>query len=181
MEKLSATVRDKTGKEFAIKLRHKGYVPGVVYGKGISNIHIFFELGAFEKVIHHTGKNRVFKLELDNGNSYNVIIKDVQIHPTKRIPIHVDFIAVNPEDEVVVEVPVEFVGIPKGVRVGGFIRRGVWSLKIKTKVKDIPEVIRIDISSLDVGDVLAVYKVRETLPYKIVAHENTFLVGVYKS
>ncbi|MEN2998850.1 MAG: 50S ribosomal protein L25 [Brevinematia bacterium] len=178
---IKATVRDKLGKESTRKLREKGLLPCVIYGKGLKeNIHVVVDYLEFEKLLHKVGKNRLFEVELDTGKKLKAFVKEVQIHPLKRTISHVDLQYVTGDEEVVVSVPIEFVGTAKGVKVGGTFRKGLWSLKVKVKAKEIPQSIKIDISDMDVGDTLVVYKIKDKIPYRIMDHENTFIAGVYK-
>ncbi|MCS7298425.1 MAG: 50S ribosomal protein L25 [Spirochaetia bacterium] len=173
-------IRDNLGKESSSKIRKKGFLPAVIYGKGIEkNIHIYLDQHEFEKLLHKTGRNKIFEVELNNGSKFNVFVKDLQIHPLNRNIIHADLQSVNKDEEVVVSVPIEFVGVSKGTRVGGVFRKSLWSLKIKVKANQIPETIKIDVSDLDIGDTIVVYKVKDKIPYKIVNHDNTIIAGVY--
>lgn len=173
-------LRDKLGKEASSKIRRNGFLPAVIYGRGIEkNIHIYLDQHEFEKILHKVGRNKIFEVELENGNKFNVFVKDIQIHPLSRNIIHIDLQSVRKDEEVVVDVPIEFVGVAKGTKVGGTFRRSLWSLKVKVKANQIPETIKIDISDLDVGDTIVVYKIRDKLPYRIVNHDNTLIAGVY--
>ncbi|MGC8766587.1 MAG: 50S ribosomal protein L25 [Brevinematia bacterium] len=172
--------RDKLGKESAADLRDQGYLPAVVYGKNLeSNLHIYLSYHDFEKLLHKVGRNKLFKLDLGD-NVLTVFVKDLQIHPVKRTISHVDLQSVSGDEEVSVVVPVEFIGVAKGSKLGGAFRRAVWNLKIKVKANQIPESIKLDISDLDIGDTLVVYKIRDKVPYRILNHDNTLIAGVYK-
>lgn len=178
---IKGITRDKLGKELAAKLRKKGFLPAVVYGKNLKdNIHISLNYLEFEKLLHKVGRNKLFELILDNGQKLTVFVKDLQIHPLNRTINHIDLQSVVGDEEVVVNVPVEFVGTPKGAKVGGVFRRSLWSMKIKVKASQIPDSIKVDISDLDVGDTLVVYKVKDKIPYRIMLHDNTLIAGVYK-
>ncbi|MFN4245279.1 MAG: 50S ribosomal protein L25 [Brevinematia bacterium] len=174
-------VRDKLGKESVSKLRAKGFLPGVIYGKNLNNnLHVYFNYLDFEKLLHKVGKNKLFRVILDDGQSLTVFVKDVQIDPIKRSLIHVDLQSVLGDEEVIVSVPIEFTGIAKGAKVGGVFRRLLWSLKVKVKAKEIPDVIKIDVSDLGVGDTLVIFKIKDKIPYRILNHDNTVIAGVYK-
>lgn len=178
---IKGIIRDKLGKEATAKIRAKGLLPAVVYGKNLKeNLHIALNYLEFEKLLHKVGRNNLFELVLDNGQKLNVFVKDIQIHPVKRTILHVDLQSVVGDEEVIVSVPIEFVGIAKGTKAGGVFRRALWSLKIKVKANQIPSSIKIDISDLDVNDTLVVYKIRDKVPYRIINHDNTLIAGVYK-
>jgi large subunit ribosomal protein L25 len=98
----------------------------------------------------------------------------------KRTISHVDLQSVARGEEVSVLVPIEFVGVAKGSKMGGAFRRALWNLKVRVKSDEIPGSIKIDISDLDIGDALVVYKIKDKVPYKILNHDNTLIAGVYK-
>ncbi|MCX8029802.1 MAG: 50S ribosomal protein L25 [Brevinematales bacterium] len=178
---IKGIVRNKLGKEDALKGRSKGLIPGVIYGKNLKeNLHIYLNYLEFEKLLHKVGRNKLFEIELDDGQKYQVFVKDLQIHPTKRTINHVDLQSVEKDEEVVVSVPIEFVGTPKGSRAGGIFRRALWSLKLKVKSTEIPDSVKIDVSNLDIGDTLVIFKIKDKVPYRIMNHENTLVAGVYK-
>lgn len=178
---INATVRSKLGKESTAKVRAQGLLPAVVYGRNLKeNLHISLSYIEFEKLLHKVGRNKLFELVLDNGQKLKVFVKDIQIDPIKRTILHVDLQSVAGDEEVVVSVPIEFVGVPKGTKVGGVFRRALWNLKIKVKANEIPSSIKIDVSDLDVDDTLVVYKIKDKVPYRIVNHDNTLIAGVYK-
>lgn len=173
-------LRDKVGKESTAKLRQEGYLPVVVYGKNLeTNLHVYVSYHEFEKLLHRVGRNKLFKLDLGN-KVLTVFVKDIQIHPIKRTINHIDLQSVSGDEEVSVLVPVEFVGVAKGSKVGGTFRRAVWNLKLKVKANEIPESVKIDVSDLDIGDTLVVYKIKDRIPYRILNHDNTLIAGVYK-
>jgi large subunit ribosomal protein L25 len=175
---LEGKVRDKLGKESSSKLRRLGLIPGVVYGKNKTNAFVLVEKGVFERTLHKVGTNKVFSLKVGDA-SYEVIIKEIQIDPLTREVIHVDFQDISESNEVLVKVPLEFVGTPKGAKVGGVLRKSAWNLRILVNPKQIPDSIKIDVSDLDVGDTLVVYKIKDKVPYRIVDHDNCVLAGIY--
>ncbi len=176
---LEAKLRDKTGKEICKKLRKNGLIPCVIYGKGKENVFISLHRGEFEKLLHQVGTNKVFTVKVED-KSYEVIVKEVQINPITREIVHVDLQDISGSEKVAVKVPIEFVGTPKGAKVGGVLRKSAWNLKILVDPKQIPDSIKIDVSDLDIGDTLVVYKIKDKIPYRILNHDNYLLAGVYK-
>lgn len=178
---IKAFIRNKVGKEAAAKLRKKGFLPGVIYGRNLkTNLNVYFNYSEFEKLLHKVGRNRIFEVMLESGEKFQVFVKDLQIDPLKRTPIHVDLQNITKDEEVVVNVPIELVGVAKGSKAGGVLRRSLWSLKIKVKASEIPETVKIDVSDLGIGDTIVVFKIKDKFPFRILNHENTPIVGVYK-
>ena len=92
------------------------------------------------------GTNTVLTLNVD-GNSYNAVVKDMQRHPVKRTVSHVDFIQVNLNEEILVNVPVHLTGTAKAVLSAG-------GLVVRTTPANIPNEILIDITDLQVDSVI---------------------------
>jgi large subunit ribosomal protein L25 len=146
---LSGSPRENVGKKDAKKLRKEGLVPCVIYG---GNEQIFFSVTEknFVKIINSP---EVYTIDLDiNGTKKQAIIKDMQFHPVKDTPIHVDFLEVIEGKSVVVQLPVILTGTSPGVLRGGKLQKKLRRLMVKGLLKDIPDNVTIDISPLDIGD-----------------------------
>src|SRR5205085_2276180 len=86
------------------------------------------------------------------GTSALAMIQEVQHHPLKRGLLHVDFHAVSATEKVTAEVPIEPVGEPLGVRTyGGLLEFTLRSLEVECLPKDLPEMIQVDVSGLNIG------------------------------
>ena len=88
--------------------------------------------------------------------SLHALVKDYQIHPLRREIIHVDLLAIDPNKEVVAEVPLEFTGKPAGAIHGGQIRTVLRDIEVRAKPSDIPVKLIVDVSPLEIGDVIHV-------------------------
>jgi large subunit ribosomal protein L25 len=139
------------GKTHARKALREGLVLGILYGKDIKeNLPIIFSKLNFNKVLNETGEGTLIKLKIEKEKSpKDVIIQDIQYHTYSGDIIHVDFMAVSLEEEVEVEVPLEFIGVAPAVRdLGGIFVQNVENVEVKCKAKDIPKSITVDISAL---------------------------------
>lgn len=92
--------------------------------------------------------------------------------------LHIDFLSVNMEEEVEVEVPIHAVGESVGVKEGGVLTQILDTLKIKVKPAEIPEKIDIDISNLGIGDTLFVSDIRERVNYQIIEGDDVTVFTV---
>lgn len=132
-----------------------GLVLGVVYGKGIgSNIPIIMPKVKLQRVLEESGEGTLIKLQIEEEKiPKDVIIQDIQYHTYDGKVVHVDFMAVSLEEEVEVEVPLEFTGVSPAVKdTGGIFVQNVESVKVRCKAKDIPKSIPVDISVLATFD-----------------------------
>jgi len=137
------------------KALRDGLLLGIIYGKGIKdNISVLFPKLNFMRVLDKTGEGTLIKLRLDDEKTpKDVLIQDIQHHTLTGDVIHVDFMSVSLEEEVEVEVPVEFVGESPAVKdMGGIFVQNVENVEVRCKAKDIPKAITIDISGLATFD-----------------------------
>ena len=159
--KLTVTVRNAGGKGAARRLRAEGKVPGVCYGAStdgrIEPLPIVVDVKALRASLDPVRKqNTVIALTIEGGTqprSLSALVKEYQIDPVRRDIIHVDLIAVDPDREVLAEVPLEFTGKPKGTINGGQLRILLRNLGLRAKPSDIPVKLTVDVSELDIGDV----------------------------
>ncbi|MDQ3364409.1 MAG: 50S ribosomal protein L25 [Myxococcota bacterium] len=163
--KLTVTLREKTGHKGASRqLRSTGKVPGVCYGAStdgrIEPLPITVDVRALRASLDPIRKhNTVISLTIEGGAQnvqLSALVKEYQIHPVRREITHVDLIAVDPNKEVTSTVPLEFTGKPKGAIDGGQIRIVLRNLELRAKPADIPVKINVDVSPLEIGDVIHV-------------------------
>lgn len=162
--KLTVERRASLGKGAAHKLRAQGLVPGVCYGATASGPLASFPITVNVKALKASldpirKQNTVIDLTVMDGGqaqTLSVLVKDYQLHATRREITHVDILAIDPTKEVAADVPVEYTGKAKGLIDGGQLRILVRSIHVKAKPADIPVKFTVDVSALDIGDVLHV-------------------------
>lgn len=145
---LSAESREKIGKKAAKALRAEGKVPCVLYGKG-ENVHFVVEDKQFTGLVY-TPNVYIVDLTVD-GKKETAIMKDIQFQPVTDEILHVDFVRVNAEDPIVIEVPVKTTGLAKGVKAGGKLHIANRKLKVKSAMEFLPDDLTIDVSNLGLG------------------------------
>lgn len=149
---LKVELRTPAGKGGARAVRRSGLIPGVCYGHGLEPFGVSMEPKELDRIMHSAkGRNSVIALQAD-GKTHQVMIADAQRDPVRRDVTHVDFRSVEPQDVVVVEVPVKAVGAAPGVKLGGRLEMVRRTVTLRCQVKDIPESIEYDVSALGLGD-----------------------------
>jgi large subunit ribosomal protein L25 len=162
--KLTVSLRTRSGKGDTRKLRAEGKVPGVCYGASVDGrieplpitVDVKQLRGALDPV---RKRNTVINLTIEGGTaprSLHALIKDFQIDALRRDVTHVDLLAIDPNKEVRADVPLEFIGKPKGAVEGGQLRIVVRALTVRAKPSDIPTKLVVDVSALEIGDVIHV-------------------------
>jgi large subunit ribosomal protein L25 len=146
--KLSVQPRSVRGKEVA-KLRREGTLPGVLYGAGTDSTPISIDAREFEVLHRQSGRHAVVDLHLDGGKPKPVLLQAIQEHPVSRKPLHVDFLAVNMEEERTVDVPIIIVGESEAVdKLGGVLLHLRDAVMVRAKPDDIPSGVELDITPL---------------------------------
>ncbi|MEZ4532714.1 MAG: 50S ribosomal protein L25 [Thermomicrobiales bacterium] len=141
---LSAEARTVVGKKVK-NLRKQGLVPAVIYGPGIKEtIQITVEEKGFSKFYQVHGHSTLLKLSSD-GKNYQVLIRDVQVDPVRKNPLHVDFFAPNLKKETTASVPLALIHTPDGP---GIFTPVLSELHVSGLPKDIPTRIEVDCSVL---------------------------------
>jgi large subunit ribosomal protein L25 len=151
MPSLKAENRVVAGKAEARRVRRKGLVPAIAYGKGLPSTPIVVapkEVAAILK--SELGQNTVIELELD-GKKLLAMIRDFSVHPVKRDLEHVDFIEVKLDKPVDVSVPLIPIGKPPGVVAGGVLRVVHRTVPVRCLPDRIPVKIEADVSHLELG------------------------------
>lgn len=166
---LTVNLRTGAGKGAAHRLRASGLVPGVCYGEStdgrIEPIQIAINVKALKAALDPVRKqNTVIALSIEDGGktvkSLSALVREYQIDAIRRDITHVDLLAIDPNKEVTAVVPLEFVGKPAGIINGGLTHTVMRALAVKCKPADIPVKLELDISPLDIGDVLHVSDVK---------------------
>ena len=154
---LHATPRPPQGTRPARRLRAEGKVPGVVYGLGGDPIPLTVDWRELRAaLVTEQGLNAVIHLDI-SGETTPTLVKDIQRHKVRRDVLHVDFIRVDLNKPVDVEVTIHLEGeAEKVAREGGVVDQVLTSLLITAKPDDIPSGLTIDISDLEIGHALHV-------------------------
>ena len=151
---LQAQVREKSGKGPAHRLRAKGLVPAVCYGRFEKQpLMVAIDPEALVKAIATPHKfNTVIKLEVVGVEPRTVLFKEYEKDPVDGHILHVDFLEVRMDQDVVVNVPVALIGKPVGVTEGGILQQVSRTLPVICKPGQIPEKIEVDVSNLKIAE-----------------------------
>jgi large subunit ribosomal protein L25 len=159
--KLSARPRAEAGRNAVKQVRTRGSVPAVIYGGKDAPANLEVSLKEINSLLAHAvGENILVDLEINEGGKTTnrlSLIQEVQHHPVRGDVIHIDFHAVSMTEEIEAEIVLEPAGEPVGVKTfGGLLQQNMRTLPIKCLPKDLPELITVDVSALNVGESLHV-------------------------
>lgn len=150
---LKGQLREGLGKKDAKKLRAQELVPSVMYGSN-EVIHFAVPFSELRQLIY-TPSSFIAEISID-GKTYNAIMQDIQWHPVEEQVLHVDFLRINEGHPVKMEVPVNILGLAKGIKVGGKLKTNMRKLKVKALAEYLPDTIDIDVTNLDLGQSIKV-------------------------
>ena len=154
---LTAETGRATGSRPSNRLRAEGKIPGVVYGLGSDPKAVTVDWRSLRQCLTtDAGLNALINLDID-GEEHLSIVKELQRNPVKRTVTHVDFILIDRNADIEVEVPVVLEGEATLVeRENGTVTQALFSLTIIAKPGSIPDQVTADISELEVGSSIRV-------------------------
>lgn len=154
---LEAQPRTPGTKNDARRVRRDGRIPAVVYGAGKSAVPVAVDPRQVSRILHsETGHNSVFDLALD-GERTKAMIVDWQYEPIKGSLLHIDLKRIAMDQKLRVNVPIELIGEPAGVKQqGGLLEQIVREVEVECLPADIPNVIELNVAELVFGVVLRV-------------------------
>ena len=154
--KLKAQKREAAGKGSARKIRSKGRVPAVLYGKDVDSVALDVDRREFVSALHtDAGMNVLLGIDVD-GKTTLALTRELQRDPVRGTLLHADFVKVDRSQRVEVEVPVHLIGEAPGAKEGGVLEHPLFAVNVRCVVTNVPESIEADISRLQIGDALRV-------------------------
>lgn len=152
---IDASTRTETGKKAAKMLRAAGKIPAVVYNEEGKATSITVDAVQFNKVWRNITATTLVTLKVD-GKACDAFIRDTEYDIIKDAVLHADFFAVSNTKPVTRQYKLQYTGTAAGVLKGGFMVKHVPEIKIKALPKDLPVRIVVDVSKINIGDVLRV-------------------------
>jgi large subunit ribosomal protein L25 len=154
---LTAEIGRQTGTGSSRRLRAEGKVPATVYGLGGDPVSVAVSRSELRRALSTpAGINALIELTYD-GTSQYALVKSLQRHPVRREPIHLDFQRIDPEQPIVLTVPIHLRGEAKKVAAsGGMIDQTLNALPVSVRPDSIPNEFFVDVSDMELDDVLTV-------------------------
>jgi large subunit ribosomal protein L25 len=154
--KLSVFQRTTSKKSDSKKLRREGNVPAVLYGAAQENRNVYIKREEMQAILRgmKPGLLPTTVFELHEGNhEHKAVVKEIQYQPATYEILHVDFALLSASVPVTLNVPIQIAGAADcvGVRLGGFLRQVIRSLKVSCLPKDIPEMFLIDVRDMNIA------------------------------
>ncbi len=162
----------------AHKLREEGLIPAVIYGPKEEAQALQVPINEFLRVWKEAGESTIIDLKgLDEDKE--VLIKDVQMHPVKELPIHIDFYAIERGKTLTLTVPLEFTGEAPAEKLGGVPVRVMHEVEVETRPRNIPQSLEVDLSLLeDMDSVIKVVDIKTPEGVEILNDKDEIVASV---
>jgi large subunit ribosomal protein L25 len=170
---LEAQPRTPGTKNDARRVRRDGKVPAVVYGAGKAAVPVSVDPRQVTRILHSaTGHNTVFDLAVD-GDRTKAMIVDWQYEPIKGSLLHIDVKRIAMDQKLQVNVPIELIGEPAGVKQqGGILEQLLREVEVECLPGDIPNQVELNVADLVFGMVLRVADLPKSDKLKFVTDED---------
>jgi len=179
---LSAFPRSLARRAGAKRLRAQGRVPAVIYGRQAKPQNLEVKRKDLEDLIHHSvTENLLVDLVVDKDPRPKrlALVQEVQHHALSGQVLHVDLHEVLENEQVTVMVPVETVGEATGVKnSGGVLEHVLFKVKVRALPKDLPEVIRLDVSNLEIGQSIHIGDIKTEAGIEVLGDKNISVISV---
>src|SRR5712691_6302005 len=179
---LNAFARALGRRAGAKKLRASGRIPAVIYGRQAQPQNLEVLAKEMEDLIHHSiSENLLVDLAVkdDARPKRLALVQEVQHHPLSGKVLHVDFHEVAENEKVTIMVPVETEGEAVGVKTnGGVLEHVLFKIKARALPKDLPEVITVDVSHLDIGQAIHLGEIKVPEGVELIGDKNIPVISV---
>jgi large subunit ribosomal protein L25 len=146
--------RTERGSRAMRRLRRAGSVPGVIYGGSGDPVPFAVDARILRNTLAHAGA--VLEVKVGSGKAQPVVVKDLQRHPVRGDIVHADLLRVDMSVAIQTPVTVELLGADDapGVSDGGVLAQEARELTVEALPGDIPDVIQVDVSQMQLNDTL---------------------------
>ncbi len=152
---LKAAPRLRSGSGKLKQMRREGWLPSVVYGRGVENANLKVDAKTFAELLAHSSSDSILiNLDVEGEGVRSVFLKTIQHDALTGKALHVDFLAVDDKTEITANIPVHLNGEAIGVKGGGILEQYAHTLEITCLPDALPDTIEVDITALELGESL---------------------------
>jgi len=176
--KLKAEKREDLKTSVTKSIRARGFIPSVIYGQDTEPTAISVEGIELLKTVRDEGRNAIMTLDIQGGESVDVMLHEYQTDPVSSDVTHIDFYIVNLTEAMDVSVVVNLVGEAVGSKEGGIVQQPSYELEVRAMPRDIPEEINVNIDELNIGDSISVSDLPVSDKYEFLDDQDATIVTV---
>lgn len=178
-KKLIAKKRDQEGSNNARRLRGTGRLPGVVYGADKDPVSVAVDVHDFEQILHHhASESMIINIAVEGEGDMSVLVKEVQHHPVTSELVHVDFMRVQADRPIHVDIEIQLVGDAAGVKLGGLLDQVMHTIGVECLPADLVEKFEVNVSELAIGQSLHVSDLNLGAKYKVLVDDAAIVASV---
>jgi large subunit ribosomal protein L25 len=170
--------RTVVGGRSARRLRDNGYIPAVVYGRGVESVPAQLKAGELREFISRNGKNSVFTTEFAAENDFSAIIKDIQYDAVTKDVVHVDFQRVSFDEKIHAEVPIRIIGAERLEKGGNVVVHQLNEVTVECLPQDVPPYIPVDVSNMVPGHALTAARLQIPQAVTLITDPNVVILSV---
>ncbi|MEK4947426.1 50S ribosomal protein L25 [Carnobacterium sp. FSL W8-0810] len=174
--KINATLRTEVGSSAANRDRREKKVTAVINGKGLESTPVLLDSKDLDNVLKTLGKNAIFDVAVPNGESHQVIIKEIQSATLVNQILDVELQVVKKGEKLVVTVPISVVNAENVKR--GIVSQTLNELEIETLPTNIPTEFTVDAGELEIGDALTVSDIKVDKDITVLSDAEQSVVSV---
>jgi large subunit ribosomal protein L25 len=179
---LTAFPRTQARRGGVKKLRDAGRIPAVIYGRATTPQNLEINAKDLENLVHHSVSENVLvdlAVKDDARPKRLALVQEIQHHALSGKPLHVDFHEVAEDEKVVIMVPVESSGEATGVKnSGGVLEHVLFKIKVRALPKDLPEIITLDVSNLEIGQAIHLGDIKPPEGVEILGDKHISVIAV---
>lgn len=179
---LTAFPRTQTRRGGAKKLRAAARIPAVIYGRETKPQNLEVDAKALKDLVNNSASENVLldlAIKDDARPKRLALVQEIQHHALSGKPLHVDFHEVAADEKVVIMVPVESSGEATGVKnSGGVLEHVLFKIKVRALPKDLPEIITLDVSHLEIGQAIHIGDIKAPEGVEILGDKHISVIAV---
>lgn len=141
--------RNDYGKKSSKAVRREGRIPVIMYGGKDEPVHFSVDAKDIRPLLY-TPNSYIVEFNID-GKKETGVMREVQYHPVKDYPMHMDFLRITKGEPVAIDVPIRFTGNSEGVKLGGKLTVTKRKLRVLGLVENLPDELIVDITDLVIG------------------------------
>ena len=179
---LNAVPRAQSRRSGSKKVRKAGSIPAVIYGRQQGPQTLEVSAKEMENLIHHAASENLLvdlSVASDARPKRLALVQEIQHHALSGKMLHVDFHEVAENEKVTIMVPVETTGEASGVKnAGGILEHVLFKIKVRALPKDLPELITLDVTSLEIGQAIHIGDIKPPEGVEILGDKHISVVAV---
>ena len=158
---LKAAPRARSGSGRLKQMRREGWLPSVIYGRGVEAHNLKVDAKTFSDLLaHSSSENILINLDVEGEGTRLAFLQSIQHDPLSGAALHADFLAIDEKTEITANIPTHLNGEAAGVKAGGILEQYIHALEITCLPNDLPDTLEFDVSHLQEGDSLHISDVK---------------------